>query len=89
VILAGPRPLTSLNDAQPNLARTRRILFGRLLGLRVLGLAAPRYHGWNLGDLWLHRTGLRDKLGSVLGTVRRAFRRRLWVAETSTGGDHP
>ena len=32
-------------------------------------------------SLWLDRTSLRDKLGSVLGTVRRAFRRRLWVAE--------
>ena len=87
VLVAEPRPLTSLADAQPNLARTRRILFGRLLGLRMLGLAAPRYRGWKLDGLWLTRTGMRDKLGSVAGTMRRAFRRRLWVSELPPGGD--
>ncbi|MCA3572324.1 MAG: coenzyme F420 hydrogenase, partial [Aestuariivirga sp.] len=86
-LVAERRPLTSLADAQPNLARTRRILFGRLLGLRILGLAAPRYRGWKLESLWLKRTGMRDKLASVVGTMRRAFRRRLWVSETPAGGD--
>ncbi len=80
-IAAVPRSLNALADAQPNLARTRRVLFGRLLGLRMLGLAAPRYRGWNLAGLWLFRTTVRGKLGSVLGTVRRAVRRRLWAAE--------
>lgn len=88
-IVASPRPLTSLADAQPNLARSRRILFGRLVSLRILGLAAPRYSGWKLGSIWLQRTGMRDKLGSVLGTAKRAFRRRLWVPEASVGGDGP
>jgi coenzyme F420 hydrogenase subunit beta len=80
-IVATPRPLTSLAAAQPNLARTRRILFGRLIGLRILGLAAPRYDGWSLASLWFFRTKFRDKLGSVLGTMKRAARRRLWVPE--------
>lgn len=80
-IAATPRPLGSLAAAQPNLARTRRILFGRLMGLRILGLSAPRYRGWELASLWLFRTGFRDKLGSVAGTVRRALGRRLWVPE--------
>ena len=80
-IQAVPRPLGSLAAAQPNLVRTRRILFGRLLGLRILGLAAPNYSGWQLASLWLFRTKLRDKAGSVLGTVRRAVRRKLWAPE--------
>jgi coenzyme F420 hydrogenase subunit beta len=80
-ITAAPRPLGSLAAAQPNLVRTRRILFGRLLGLRILGLAAPNYSGWQLASLWLFRTKLRDKAGSVLGTVRRAVRRKLWAPE--------
>jgi coenzyme F420 hydrogenase subunit beta len=80
-IAATPRPLGSLAAAQPNLARTRRILFGRLMGLRILGLSAPRYRGWELASLWLFRTGFRDKLGSVAGTVRRALGRRLWIPE--------
>lgn len=80
-IVAVPRPLGSLAAAQPNLARTRRILFGRLMGLRILGLAVPRYSGWKLASLWLFRTRPRDKLGSVLGTVRRAVNRKLWLPE--------
>ncbi len=84
-LVASRRPLGSLAAAQPNLARTRRILFGRLLGLRLLGLGAPRYSGWKLGSLWLGRTGFRDKLGSVAGTVRRAIRRKLWLAEGPGG----
>lgn len=80
-IKAVPRPLGSLAAAQPNLARTRRILFGRLLGLRILRLSAPHYSGWKLASLWLFRTRPRDKLGSVLGTVRRAVQRKLWAPE--------
>lgn len=86
-IEASPRPLTSQADAQPNLARTRHILFGRLVGLRILGLAAPRYSGWKLEALWFRRTTLHDKLVSILGTVRRAFRRKLWQPETGRGND--
>jgi hypothetical protein len=59
------------------------------MGLRILGLAAPRYSGWGLGSLWLSHTSVHDKLVSVLGTVRRAFRRRLWQPEASAGGDRP
>jgi coenzyme F420 hydrogenase subunit beta len=87
-IEAAPRPLTALADAQPNLSRTRRILYGRLLGLRIAGLAAPHYAGWQLAELWLHRTSLRDKASSVLGTLKRVFRRRLWAGELP-GGSHP
>jgi len=85
-VVASRRAPDAVALAQPNLARSRRILFGRLMGLRIIGLAAPRYAGWQLGSLWLRHTGLRDKLSSVAGTLRRAWRRRLWRAEGSTGG---
>ena len=42
-----------------------------------------------LRSLWLSRTNLRDKLGSVLGTVRRAIRRKLWLGEVTGGGMRP
>jgi coenzyme F420 hydrogenase subunit beta len=80
-IAASPRPLTSQAEAQPNLARTRHILFGRLIGLRILGLTAPSYSGWKLEALWFRHTTFHDKLVSVLGTIRRAFRRKLWQSE--------
>jgi coenzyme F420 hydrogenase subunit beta len=88
-IVAERRDFGALAAAQPNLVRTRRIMFGRLAGLRILGLAAPRYEGWSLGRLWFFRTHLRDKAGSVLGTMRRAIRRKLWQAENAAGGDRP
>jgi coenzyme F420 hydrogenase subunit beta len=88
-IVAEPRQLSALASAQPNLVRTRRILFGRLTGLRILGLAAPHYNGWALANLWLKRTNLRDKFGSILGTVRRAFRRQLWLSEGANGDKLP
>ena len=84
MIAATPRPLNSQAEAQPNLARTRHILYGRLIGLRILGLAAPRYSGWKLEALWFRNTTLNDKLVSVLGTIRRAFRRKLWQSEAQT-----
>ena len=88
-IVAAPRALDALALAQPNLVRTRRIMFGRLAGLRILGLAAPRYDGWSLAGLWIGRTSWRDKAGSVLGTMRRAFRRKLWRSEAVSAGDRP
>lgn len=85
-INATRREFGALAAAQPNLARTRRIMFGRLAGLRILGLGAPRYDGWALSGLWLARTSLRDKAGSLFGTMRRAIRRKLWRAETAPAG---
>ncbi|PZF75262.1 coenzyme F420 hydrogenase [Aestuariivirga litoralis] len=85
-ISATRREFGALAAAQPNLARTRRIMFGRLAGLRILGLGAPRYDGWALAGLWLARASLRDKAGSLFGTMRRAIRRKLWRAETASAG---
>jgi coenzyme F420 hydrogenase subunit beta len=85
-IIAKRREFGALAAAQPNLVRTRRIMFGRLAGLRILGLGAPRYHGWSLARLWLGRTSIRDKAGSILGTMRRAVRRKLWQGEVTGGG---
>ena len=80
-VTASSRSLTSQAEAQPHLARSRHILFGRLLGLCILGLAAPRYRGWKLTNLWFSKTTFKDKLVTVLGTMRRAFRRKLWQGE--------
>lgn len=84
VIVAERRTNDAVALAQPNLSRTRRILFGRLAGLRLLGLAAPAHPGFALGRLWLKHISLRDKAASVIGTMQRARAKRLRLGETTS-----
>jgi hypothetical protein len=44
-------------------------------------MTPPHYPGWSLGWLWMRRASLRDRAGSVLGTVRRILDRRLFLPE--------
>jgi coenzyme F420 hydrogenase subunit beta len=80
-VQAVQRPRNAIALAQPNLSRARRMLFGRLLGMRIAGMTPPHYPGWSLGWLWMRRASLRDRAGSVLGTVRRILDRRLFLPE--------
>jgi coenzyme F420 hydrogenase subunit beta len=80
-LAASKRPRNAIAVAQPNLARTRRLLFGRLAGMRIAGMTPPAYPGWKLGWLWLRRTSLRDRAGSLLGTIKRVVARRLYLPE--------
>lgn len=70
-----------LPRSQPNLIRARGSMWGRLLTLRLIGAAYPRYPGLRLFRVW--RTGLnsREKAQSFYGTALRVIRRRLLVAE--------
>lgn len=82
ILIAERRTNDAVALAQPNLSRTRRILFGRIAGLRLLGLAAPAYPGFALGRLWLKHISLRDKAASIIGTMQRALRKRLHLRES-------
>ena len=63
--------------SQPNLARTRGAVFGRVLVSRALGAAAPRYRRLPPFHLWLRELTFREKAQSVVGTARRVFRKKL------------
>lgn len=63
--------------SQPELLRVRGAVWGRLLALRLVGAPAPRYRGFPMARIWWSRLPLRQKLQSVLGTLRRVGRRRL------------
>jgi coenzyme F420 hydrogenase subunit beta len=80
-LTASRRSRNAIATAQPNLARTRRLLFGRLAGMRIAGMTPPAYPGWRLGWLWLWRASLRDRAGSLLGTIKRVVARRLYLPE--------
>ncbi|HED66460.1 MAG TPA: coenzyme F420 hydrogenase [Planctomycetes bacterium] len=68
-----------LPAAQPNLERTRGAIWGRILVTRLLGAAAPRYRGIAMFPSWWKRLNLREKLGSLLGTAKRTFKKQLRV----------
>jgi len=63
--------------AQPNLLDRRRLLFGRMAAFRLLGAPVPTYTGFSLFRSWV-RSGPRQQLRSVGGTVRRILRRRWY-----------
>lgn len=63
--------------AQVNLLQRRREIFGRLLGMRLLGIPVPTYLGFSLRQDWL-RLPFMTKIRTVFGTMRRAFTRKLW-----------
>ncbi len=41
--------------AQPGLLQRRRELFGRLLGLRLLGFPTPKFMGFSLFHAWIRQ----------------------------------
>jgi coenzyme F420 hydrogenase subunit beta len=67
-----------MDKSQPNLVRGRTALWGRLLGLRLLCCPAPRYRGFRLFRNWLLGGGLPSRFRSVVGTMKRAWQRRLF-----------
>lgn len=66
-----------LPASQPNLLKTRARLWGQLIALRSVGTATPTYRNMPLFTVWWRVLSLSEKVRSIAGTVRRAFRRRL------------
>jgi coenzyme F420 hydrogenase subunit beta len=73
------RPLapSAVLEAQRNLLERRRLIFGRLLGMRLLGVPTPRFKGFSLLRSWL-RLSPAMMVRTVAGTMRRLLARRLW-----------
>lgn len=65
-----------LAASQPSLLNIRRSVWGRLLALRIAGVATPKIHGAPMFRLWL-RLSLRQKLSSIIGTFKRVIRYKL------------
>lgn len=66
-----------LPASQPNLLRTRGAIWGRLAALRVMGAAVPRFTGMPMFRFWISQLSVKEKIQSVVGTVRRVFRKGL------------
>jgi coenzyme F420 hydrogenase subunit beta len=67
-----------LPASQPNLLNARGRLWGQLVALRAMGVAAPRYVHMPTFTVWRRALGWRDKASSITGTLRRIFRRGLY-----------
>lgn len=66
-----------LPRSQPNLLKTRGGLWARLLVLRAMGAAVPRYRGFELLRYWRSELTLKAKFRSFTGTAKRVLRKRL------------
>ena len=75
IVLESREP-SLLPRSQGNLLRTRGRLWGQLVALRLFGVA-PRYVGFRFFPFWLRHLGLKQKLESVVGTVRRLRTRSI------------
>ncbi|WGL18228.1 Coenzyme F420 hydrogenase/dehydrogenase, beta subunit C-terminal domain [Microbulbifer bruguierae] len=71
------RDTSLLPRSQPDLLAARGNLWARLYTLRLFGAAAPNYPGFALFPFWWRELNFVDKLRSVIGTVKRIYRKRL------------
>jgi len=68
---------TLLPRSQPNLLTTRGALWARLVVLRILGAATPKYIGFELFRYWAKNLTLKGKVQSIIGTVKRVYSKGL------------
>lgn len=66
-----------LTRSQPNLLKSRGSLWGRLLALRVAGAGVPRFAGMPMFRFWWSELSWREKVQSLVGTLRRVRIRGL------------
>lgn len=66
-----------LPRSQPNLQKTKGLLWGRLLALKMSGAFVPVYQNFSLLELWITESSLKEKLQSILGTVKRVYLKKL------------
>ncbi len=68
-----------LPASQSNLLKTRGAVRGRLLTLRCLGVAAPRFREISMARSWWAALSIKQQLQSIIGTARRVHARCLRV----------
>ena len=79
-----PAEYWKLQKSQAGLLTKKGSIWGRRLALRLLGLPVTNFEGLDLFDCWM-RLPIQVKVKSVLGTLRRVIRRRLYRPATLEG----
>ena len=75
------RSVETLAASQPNLEQTKGAVFGRCLSARAVGAAAPSYKGGALHRIWWRALTPLAKAQSLIGTIKRIIKKRLWIPE--------
>lgn len=78
VIAAEERPRDIIARAQPNLVATNASAWGRRFAMRLTGLPVPTATPASTFGIWWRRLPFKAKAQSVIGTLRRIWRYRLW-----------
>ncbi|MEP4147476.1 MAG: Coenzyme F420 hydrogenase/dehydrogenase, beta subunit C-terminal domain [Halioglobus sp.] len=76
-----PRSIKTLAASQPNLERTKGAVFARCITAKVMGAAAPKYPKAALHRVWWHALSPKEKLQSVVGTLKRLLGKGLLRSE--------
>jgi len=66
-----------LPASQPNLKETRAKLWGQLVALKLLRAPCPFYSGFHLSHNWWSHLSVIQKIRSILGTMKRVFKKNL------------
>lgn len=69
---------STLPNSQPNLLKAQARLWGQLLALRMALLPNPTYSSFPLSVLWLNHLSPQEKLQSIVGTLRRVQKKKLY-----------
>lgn len=77
-----------LPRSQPYLINVAGMIWGRIFALKVasiLGAGFPRLEGKKFFKIWINRLTLREKVASILGTLRRVVSKGLWKKNRHQG----
>jgi coenzyme F420 hydrogenase subunit beta len=77
VITVEVSPHVHLPQSQPNLLKVRGRVWGRLMGMRLMGMPTPDYRNIHMLHSWLWVLSFREKAASVIGAIRRIRARGL------------
>jgi len=73
-LVAERADLTVIDRSQPNLRRTRAVLWPRLIIANLFGLKVPRISGYALRQTWLAELGFSEKTSSVKRSLSRVVK---------------
>ncbi len=75
-----------VTKSQQGLLEKKRVIWGRLLAMKLFGIPTPKHLGMNLFTQW-RKLSSKTKCISILGTIRRIITRKLYKKQNpSTTG---
>lgn len=79
------RPHSCLPKSQPYLINVAGMIWGRIFALSLVsyfGVGVPALKGKNFFKIWLNSLSPKEKIISIVGTLRRVLSKKLWRKNT-------